>query len=202
MPLRTASAVVWTAACGTTNQPRGPADQILADRASAGTFGDDCAQTGIARRRLQHHLATDREANPPDATIVHVRLLSQPGDCSIDVLCLHPSRTRSSHRRCRRSRARRGAGRRSRAARASAPEAASPSGSGTRSRRPHSARARTTPRDPARRSSSRSRLRTALPRSPARRRRAVDVSRGSPLPPATRSRTPRARSEENPARRR
>ena len=89
MSLRMLTAAVWTAAVGTASHPRGPRIERLADGPLAGPLGDDGPQPAIPCRGFEHHLAADREADPTDAPLAHVRPALQPGDGGVDV----PART-------------------------------------------------------------------------------------------------------------
>src|SRR5581483_10496708 len=49
--------------------PARPPDQLLAYLAGTCTLRDDRAQARIRRRRLEHHLAADRETDAPDGVV-------------------------------------------------------------------------------------------------------------------------------------
>ena len=176
------SRVRWSgpAACGTTNQPRGP-------RISSSRIERAPAPSETTARRPALPAAASTIISPPtEKPMPPTRpsctswLLPQPRDCSVDVLCLTPT----EHVRVAVAAvvAARVEEQNSVAVprRASAPAGALLSGSGTRSRRPRSVRVRTTRRGPGRRSSSRSRVHTDVPGPPARQLPAGDASRGSP----------------------
>ena len=66
-------------------------DHLFLDRAGAGTLGDDRGEALVLRRRLQHHLATDREADAADAGRVDVGPVLEEVDGGVDVTLPAPA---------------------------------------------------------------------------------------------------------------
>ena len=75
--------------------PAGPVCDLVTDRPTARPLGDDRLEVGRLRRRLDHHLAADREPDAADFPGIYVGLALQECDGRADVpFALPPERVR------------------------------------------------------------------------------------------------------------
>ena len=66
-------------------------EELFAERADAGAFGDDRLEVVVLCGGLEQHFAADREADAADPAFVDVGAVAEPGDRGVDVLGLAPA---------------------------------------------------------------------------------------------------------------